>query len=247
MEEAFDAATQYVGAASAGGSLSDSQLLRFYGLYKQATAGRCEAPKPGLFDRRGRAKWQAWQDCATLSAEQAQQQYVDLLTAAVPGWGGAPGSGDDGSGAKRSGVGGPVQSRMAEAAEDSEGPDASPPLLQAAREGNAAAVAAALKAGGDVNQRGGEGEAALHWAADKGHVAVLHALLQHGADVNATDNDGLSPLHYAALAEQRAAAELLAAAPGVKLALCSTDGETPADVAPAGWDFLLGLSAQAAR
>lgn len=31
LDEAFDAATQYVGAASTSGSLSNEQLLQFYG------------------------------------------------------------------------------------------------------------------------------------------------------------------------------------------------------------------------
>lgn len=119
-----------------------------------------------------------------------------------------------------------------------QGPDATPPLLQAARAGDAAAVEASLQAGSDANQRGSEGETALHWAADRGHEAVLSLLLRHGADVNAADSDGLTALHYAALAEQRGAAELLAAAPGVQLGLCSADGDTAADVAPAGWSFL---------
>lgn len=119
-----------------------------------------------------------------------------------------------------------------------QGPDATPPLLQAARAGDAAAVEALLQTSSDANQRGSEGETALHWAADRGHEAVLSLLLRHGADVNATDSDGLAPLHYAALAEQRGAAELLAAAPGVRLGLRSADGDTAADVAPAGWSFL---------
>lgn len=82
VEQAFEAATQYVGASAAGGTLSDALLLKFYGLYKQATAGPCNAPKPSFFDRRGRAKWQAWKDAARLSAEEAQRQYVQLLTEA---------------------------------------------------------------------------------------------------------------------------------------------------------------------
>lgn len=119
-----------------------------------------------------------------------------------------------------------------------QGPDAAPPLLQAARSGDEGAAAAALQAGADPNQRGEDGETALHWAADRGHVDVLQLLLQHGADVNAPDADGLTPLHYAALAEQRGSAEKLAAAPGVQLGQRNADGDTPADLAPQSWTFL---------
>lgn len=92
-------------------------------LYKQATAGPCDTPKPSFFDRKGRAKWQAWADRGALSASQAQQQYVELLTRLAPDWAGAPGSssgGGDGGGKRQGGAGGPVQSRMAEAAEEEE-------------------------------------------------------------------------------------------------------------------------------
>lgn len=122
LEAAFDVATQYVGAASSSGTLTDTHLLRFYGLYKQATAGGCTAPKPSLFDRRGRAKWYAWQACSALSSTQAQQQYVELLSEAAPGWAGATSSSGGGGGsgaARRPGfAGGAVQSRMAEPADD---------------------------------------------------------------------------------------------------------------------------------
>lgn len=122
-----------------------------------------------------------------------------------------------------------------------QGPDATPPLLQAARAGDAAEVERLLQQPGcAVDQRGGEGETALHWAADRGQLAALRLLLAAGADVNATDADGQAALHYAALAEQRQAAELLAAAPGVQLGLRNADGDAAADVAPAEWTFLQG-------
>lgn len=265
--------------------------------------GPCNAPRPSFFDRKGRAKWQAWADLGQLPGGEAQQRYVDLLTQLMPGWAASSSGGGTGGGGKRGGAGGPVQSRMAEAAEDEQaavrsrggaradlsctttvaalhcpnkgcsttaqalarisavhklvslawtagcndsptptppvqGPDATPPLLQAARAGDAAAVQALLRGGADTGQRGSEGEAALHWAADRGHEAVVALLLSHGADVNAADSDGQTACHYAALAEQRSAAQLLAAAPGVQLGLRNADGETAADLAPPGWDFL---------
>ncbi|KAL4853422.1 Acyl-CoA-binding domain-containing protein 4 [Chlorella vulgaris] len=236
LETAFEAACQFVGLATTNKSLSvtDDQLLRFYGLYKQATAGACDAAKPSFFDRRGRAKWRAWHSCKCLSSSQAQQQYVHLLTELHPGWSDPPSSSDT-TKQKQGGVGGPVQSRMADAQEEDEEPDAAPPLLRAARCGDAAAVGRMLQHGADPNQRGNDGETALHWAADRGQLQVLRMLLDHGADINAIDGDGMAALHYAALAEQEAAARLLGAEPGAKLDLRSTDGETAAAMAPAGW------------
>ncbi|CAG8488766.1 13639_t:CDS:2 [Ambispora leptoticha] len=39
---------------------TDEQLLELYGLYKQAIFGDNETPKPGMFDLKGKAKWEAW-------------------------------------------------------------------------------------------------------------------------------------------------------------------------------------------
>jgi acyl-CoA-binding protein len=55
LEEEFDAAATYL--AMHVSSLSDPVKLQFYGLYKQATEGPCDAPKPGMFDMKGKAKW----------------------------------------------------------------------------------------------------------------------------------------------------------------------------------------------
>lgn len=36
---------------------SYEEMLRFYSYYKQATAGRCQGPRPGFWDPIGRYKW----------------------------------------------------------------------------------------------------------------------------------------------------------------------------------------------
>ena len=40
-----------------GLALSSSQRLELYSMFKQATEGDCDEPKPGLIDLVGRAKW----------------------------------------------------------------------------------------------------------------------------------------------------------------------------------------------
>lgn len=57
----------------------NATLLRIYALYKQATLGDNAEKKPGFGDMVGRAKWDAWTSLKGVSAEDAMQQYVDLI------------------------------------------------------------------------------------------------------------------------------------------------------------------------
>jgi diazepam-binding inhibitor (GABA receptor modulating acyl-CoA-binding protein) len=54
-------------------------LLKIYALYKQATAGDVEGKRPGFTDMVGRAKWDAWNELQGKSADDARQEYVDLI------------------------------------------------------------------------------------------------------------------------------------------------------------------------
>lgn len=54
--------------------------LRLYALYKQATEGPCNMPKPGVFDFVNKAKWDAWNALGSLPKETARQNYVDLVS-----------------------------------------------------------------------------------------------------------------------------------------------------------------------
>ena len=54
-------------------------LLKIYALYKQATAGDVEGKRPGFTDMVGRAKFDAWAELKGKSADEAMQEYVDLI------------------------------------------------------------------------------------------------------------------------------------------------------------------------
>jgi acyl-CoA-binding protein len=54
-------------------------LLKIYALYKQATEGDVQGKRPGFSDMVGRAKFDAWDGVKGTSAEEAQQQYIDLI------------------------------------------------------------------------------------------------------------------------------------------------------------------------
>ena len=54
-------------------------LLKIYALYKQATQGDVEGKRPGFTDMVGRAKFDAWDALKGTSADEAMQQYIDLI------------------------------------------------------------------------------------------------------------------------------------------------------------------------
>ncbi|KAI4131530.1 MAG: hypothetical protein LQ338_001164 [Usnochroma carphineum] len=61
----------------------NDELLELYSLFKQGTQDPpfAEAPKPGMFDLTGKAKYNAWQKVADsgMKPEEAQQKYVKLV------------------------------------------------------------------------------------------------------------------------------------------------------------------------
>jgi acyl-CoA-binding protein len=54
-------------------------LLRIYALYKQATEGDVQGPRPGFTDMVGRAKHDAWAALAGQSSDEAMRAYVELI------------------------------------------------------------------------------------------------------------------------------------------------------------------------
>ena len=57
----------------------NATLLQIYALYKQATSGDVEGKRPGFSDMVGRAKWDAWNGVKGKGADDAMQEYVDLI------------------------------------------------------------------------------------------------------------------------------------------------------------------------
>lgn len=56
-------------------------LVMLYGYYKVATVGPINKPKPGVFDIKGRKKWDAWDKATKLNmtTEQAKARYVQSV------------------------------------------------------------------------------------------------------------------------------------------------------------------------
>ena len=77
LKAAFEAAV----AASKGlpEKPDNMTLLKIYALYKQATAGDVDGKRPGFTDMVGRAKYDAWAGFKGKSADEAMQDYIDLI------------------------------------------------------------------------------------------------------------------------------------------------------------------------
>ena len=102
---------------------------------------------------------------------------------------------------------------------------AAPPLIDAVKAGDAAAAAALLTAGADVNAPQADGTTALHWAAHRGDVDLVRQLIRAGADVNAKNDYGATPMSEAAVVADPALIEALLAA-GADVESPNADGQT---------------------
>ena len=54
-------------------------MLKFYGLYKQATEGPCNLPKPAFYEVVKGYKWNAWNCLGNMEKKDAMKTYVDEL------------------------------------------------------------------------------------------------------------------------------------------------------------------------
>lgn len=97
---AFDAAVR---RASSQGfpSSSTSQKGALYGLYKQATAGDCDRPKPGLLDVEGRTKFNAWTAYKGLPQAEAKAKYCAVVAEIDPSFSSPGCSPDNGTAAAK--------------------------------------------------------------------------------------------------------------------------------------------------
>ncbi|GME81698.1 unnamed protein product [Ambrosiozyma monospora] len=58
---------------------TDDELLKLYGLYKQATVGDVNTTKPGVFDFKGKYKWEAWEALKGKSQADAEKEYIAFV------------------------------------------------------------------------------------------------------------------------------------------------------------------------
>jgi len=82
LKDQFEAAIE---KAKGLPSQSNDTLLELYSLYKQSTKGDVQGDRPGGFDFRGAAKYDAWEKQRGMSADEAMQAYVELVDTLAAG------------------------------------------------------------------------------------------------------------------------------------------------------------------
>ncbi len=78
LKDEFQAAVD--GAQQITSRPSNEDLLALYSLFKQATVGDATGKRPGVFDLKGRAKFDAWAARKGTSADDAMTSYIALVT-----------------------------------------------------------------------------------------------------------------------------------------------------------------------
>ncbi|KAH9570251.1 hypothetical protein CY35_02G030800 [Sphagnum magellanicum] len=66
--------------------LSDDTILLLYGLYKQATVGPCNLPKPWSWNVIDLAKWTSWNQLGRMDSMEAMRLFIRTLEEDDPSW-----------------------------------------------------------------------------------------------------------------------------------------------------------------
>ncbi|KAL0447689.1 UNVERIFIED_CONTAM: Acyl-CoA-binding protein [Sesamum latifolium] len=73
LKEEFE---EYEKAKTLPDNTTNENKLILYGLFKQATVGNVNTSRPGIFNMRDRAKWDAWKAVEGKSQEEAMSDYI---------------------------------------------------------------------------------------------------------------------------------------------------------------------------
>lgn len=217
LEETFNRAAKYL--QSLVSELDSGQLLAFYGLYKQATVGPCDIPRPNWYQMQAKHKWEAWKNLGDMSRETAMADYIRAIAKINPSW------------EEEEKADTPAWISVSKlSATDVELSDVDKTFLDWVKEGNDAKVREMLSSKPTlVDTPDYDGLLPIHWAADRNHVGVMELLIANGANVTSQDRDGQTPLHYAAGCGHTEAVKYLLSI-GAQY-ITDNDGKTPKDIA----------------
>ncbi|XP_033119096.1 acyl-CoA-binding domain-containing protein 6-like isoform X2 [Anneissia japonica] len=200
----FQQAAEHV--KSIVGSLADEQLLKLYARYKQATTGRCNIPKPHMFDFQGRSKWNAWSQLGDMSSEDAMAEYISVLDSLDGTWRSKI---TEEKGVTQSTSFGMSVSTMKKG-EDEVLSDSDKTVFDWCKEGNLEELKKHIATDDTIiNKKDEEGLCLLHWSCDRGFEDIVRYLLAQKASIDQQDSDGQTALHYACTCERNAIVEML--------------------------------------
>lgn len=224
----FERAAKYVALNSS--KFDTHTLLQLYAWFKQAQEGPCNTNKPGLFDFQGKQKWEAWKKLGNLNKQDAQSEYVTLLSECHPEWNchiEAKSSDKHLVNSKQMCLGVCVSTMLNT---DMHIDDELKTIFNWCQEGNTASVVQMLKVNTIwIDQKDEEGMALLHWACDRGYLDMVQVLLKNGASIDIQDSDGQTPLHFALICQHpEVVSELLSH--GARTDICDNEGQKALDL-----------------
>lgn len=185
IEKKFGRATEYLQKIVS--ELDQKILLSFYGLYKQATVGKCNIPKPGIFNLQAKAKWNVWCELNDMTKNVAMTRYVDEMDKLHPSW-------DEDNKKRTKELWVSVSTFQMDGDDAVEVAEKSP--FDYVKEGDLEKLST-IHGLEHLNEVDNDGLGLIHWAADRGNIDILQFLLNKGSDVNLVDSEGQTALHYA--------------------------------------------------
>ncbi|XP_012538761.1 acyl-CoA-binding domain-containing protein 6 [Monomorium pharaonis] len=220
LEETFNRAAKYLQTLVS--ELDSGQLLAFYGLYKQATVGPCDIPRPNWYQMQAKQKWEAWKNLGDMSCETAMANYIQGIARINPIWDAEEVKGDEASKWI-------VFSKLSSG--NVELNDEDKTFLDWIKEGNEAKVRELLSGEPALaNTPDEEGMHPIHWAADRGYLEILDHLIKSGANINSRDQYGQTALHYVVSCDHVDAVKYLVSI-GAQSNIADNDGVTPKEIA----------------
>lgn len=205
-EEEFNLAANYI--QSHHREFSKDNLLKFYGFYKQVTAGSLDEvknPKPSLFRISERSKWFAWNALKDVSEQEAREKYVNLLTELKPNWR------EEVETSKSKQSFGVAVSCLRPNEEILD--EADKTIEDFIKEGNVEKfkeLLSSIESKEELNSLDDNGMGLIHWAADRGNLEILKLILsQKDIDINLVDGEHQTALHYASSCGHKSCVALL--------------------------------------
>lgn len=217
IENKFNRAAKFL--QSNVDKIDQSLLLEFYGLYKQATVGKCNTKKPGIFNLQQKSKWNSWNNLGEMEKQKAMEIYIEKIDKFDSEWDFTEIDKDQ------------WNSVSAFKNEDEPIDDSDKNIFDFVKEGNQEKFLKLIKNKSDeINNLDDSGMGLIHWAADRGDAKILDILIQNKAEINLKDSDGQTALHYSSSCGNVDCVKLLIKY-GAEKEIVDNDGSTCIDIA----------------